>query len=63
MFEGELCKTLEVPTLEEYVIDRDDFLANVDKMAGDALASGSPANTVKEVSISDVINIYKTLFD
>lgn len=60
---SQLCKTLEVPTLCEYGIDREDFFANIDKMAKDALASGSPANTVKEVSKSDVTNIYKSLFD
>lgn len=60
---GELCKTLEVPTLCEYGIDEDDFYANISKMAADALASGSPANTVKEVTKADIVNIYRSLFD
>lgn len=60
---GELCKALEVPTLKEYGIERQDFFKNIDKMADDALASGSPANTVKEVTKADVVNIYRSLFD
>ena len=60
---SKLCKTLEVPTLKEYGIDKESFLANIDKMADDALASGSPANTVKNVTKSDIVSIYKSLFD
>ncbi len=59
---GDICKKLEVPSLAEYGIDKDDFFGNTDKMADDALASGSPANTVKEVTKADVVNIYKSLF-
>ena len=59
---GDICKKLEVPPLAEYGIDKEDFFGNTDKMADDALASGSPANTVKEVTKADVVNIYKSLF-
>lgn len=60
---GELCQTLEVPTLKEYGIERQDFFNNIDKIADDALASGSPANTVKKVTKADIVSIYKSLFD
>lgn len=59
---GVICKKLEIPSLAEYGIDKEDFFGNVDKMADDALASGSPSNTVKEVTKADVVNIYKSLF-
>ena len=59
---GDICKKLEVPSLAEYGIDKEDFFGNIDKMADDALASGSPANTEKEVTKADTINIYKSLF-
>lgn len=59
---GDICRKLEVPTLAEYGIDKEDFLKNIDKMADDALASGSPSNTAKEVTKADVINIYRALF-
>ena len=58
---GELCKICEVPTLSEYGIDKADFMAAADKMASDALASGSPANTIKEVTKEDILKIYASL--
>lgn len=60
---GEICKVCEIPTLEEYGIDKEKFFASIDKMAEDALASGSPANTVKEVAKEDVVAIYKKLWN
>ena len=59
---GDICKKLEVPSLAEYGIVKEDFFGNIEKMANDALASGSPANTAKEVTKADIINIYKSLF-
>lgn len=58
----ELCKTMEIPSLEAYGIDREIFFANVDKMAEDALASGSPANTRKPLSKADVVAMYNKLW-
>lgn len=58
----ELCRICEIPTLEEYGIDRDEYYSKIDKMAADAIASGSPANTVKEVSAEDCKAIYKKLY-
>ena len=60
---GEICRICEVPTLEQYGISKDEFMAHIDKMADDALASGSPANTIKPVSKQDVIGIYRALWD
>lgn len=57
---GEICRICEVPTLAEYGIDKDTFIANIDKMAEDALASGSPSNTVKPVTKNDIVNIYSS---
>ena len=56
-----LTKTLEVPSLREYGIDLEKFEASEEKMASDALASGSPANTRKAVSKDDIIAIYDRL--
>lgn len=60
---GEICRICEVPTLEQYGTSKDEFMAHIDKMADDALASGSPANTIKPVSKQDVIGIYRSLWD
>lgn len=58
---GEICKVCEVPTLEEYGVEPDVFKNVMDKMAQDAINSGSPANTRKTVTKEDVIQIYKKL--
>lgn len=58
-----LCKICEIPTLEKYGIDKAEFFNVMDKMADDAIASGSPANTIKDISKDDVLNIYKSLWD
>ena len=57
-----LCKTCEVPTLAAYGIDRARFFALMDKMADDALVSGSPANTRKAISKDDILTIYQNLW-
>lgn len=57
-----ICDVCEIPTLEQYGIDRDEYYSKILKMATDAVASGSPANTVKEVTVDDCIEIYKKLY-
>lgn len=57
-----ICKELETPTLEEYGIDKDEFMKVVDKMAFDAMESGSPSNTRKNTTKEDLENIYKNLW-
>lgn len=57
----EFTKALEIPTLRQYGINLSDFEKYEPKMAKDALASGSPANTRKEVSETDILKIYRIL--
>lgn len=57
-----ICDVCEISTLEQYGIDRDEYYSKISKMATDAVASGSPANTVKEVTVDDCIEIYKKLY-
>lgn len=57
-----LCDTIKIPTLKEYGIDQAEFEKNMSKMADDALASGSPANTIKEVKKENILEIYKRLW-
>lgn len=57
-----ICDVCEIPTLEQYGIDRDEYYSKISKMATDAVASGSPANTAKEVTVDDCIGIYKKLY-
>lgn len=58
-----ICKELEIPSLEKYGINREEFFACMDKMAEDALISGSPANTRKEVTKADILDIYTKLWN
>lgn len=62
----ELCALndeLAVPTPQEFGIKRDDFFQVCQTMAEKALASGSPGNNPIEPSISDMVSIYKGLWD
>lgn len=58
---GELCRFCHITTPEQYGIDRETFLEKIPKMTQDALASGSPANTRRELSAEDITAIYKSL--
>lgn len=57
-----ITKVLETPTLEEYGIDREKFFSVIDKMSFDAMASGSPQNTMRDVAEEDVKQIYRNLW-
>ena len=57
-----LVQDLEIPNLEKQGIDKSHFLSQVDKMAEDAMASGSPSNTIKEVNAQNLKDIYKKLW-
>ena len=59
----EICDICEIPTLEKFGIEKEKFFEVMDKMADDALASGSPANTIKPVAKEDILNIYKNLWN
>lgn len=52
---------LKVPTLREYGLDLEKFAALEEKMAGDSVASGSPANCWKVLSKEEQIGIYDLL--
>ena len=58
-----LCLKCEVPSLLKYGINRKIFFDSMDKMADDALKSGSPANTIKNVTKEDILSIYASLWD
>ena len=58
----EICRVCEIPTLAEYGIKKEEFDAVIPKMAEDALASGSPGNTIKAVDKEALIKIYQRLW-
>lgn len=57
----QLCRICEIPTILEYGIRKEDFLSSIDKMAEDAIASGSPGNTRKNVTKEDCVMLYRSL--
>lgn len=57
-----LLVTLEIPAINELKVDKDYFFSNLDKMAKDAIDSGSPGNTRKVPSHADLVEIYKDLW-
>ncbi len=59
----DICRECEIPTLEGYGIDKDAFFTVIEKMASDAMASGSPSNTRKPITQADVVEIYHRLWN
>lgn len=57
-----ICNELETPTLADFGINKDEFFKVIDKMASDAMDSGSPSNTQKDITVEDVKQIYKNLW-
>lgn len=58
----EICKICKVPDLKTYGIDEPDFFRVIDKMAEDAWDSGSPSNAPGNISVSDIKEIYESLW-
>lgn len=62
-----LVEACQLPSLEYYHVNKDEFIASIPKMAIDALNSGSPGNTARECTVKDIEEIYRklseTLFD
>lgn len=59
----ELCGICHVPTLEQYGIEKEAFFTQIDKISKDAVASGSPGNTAREVTEADCAMLYRKLYE
>ena len=57
-----LTQELETPTLAEFGIDKEAFFNVIEKMAYDAMDSGSPQNTQREITQADVEQMYRNLW-
>lgn len=53
---------LQIPTMSELGIERGAYCSVLEKMADDALASGSPQNTWRQPSKQDIIELYKEIY-
>ena len=58
----EICKICDIPTLSGYGIDQDKYESVIEKMATDAVASGSPSNTRRDVTKEDCMKLYKEVY-
>jgi len=58
----ELLLELQIPTMSEIGIERDAYYNALEKMADDALASGSPQNTWRQPGKQDIIDLYKEVY-
>ena len=59
---NQLNTDLEVPTLEEFGVQKKIFFENIDTMATQALASGSPNNNPIVPSHDELVSLYKKLW-
>lgn len=57
-----LCNVCQIPTLASYGIEKDVFFARIDEMAQAAMKSGCTANTIREVDLEVVKDLYKKLY-
>ena len=53
---------LEVPTLEEFGVKKETFFQNIDTMATQAIASGSPNNNPIVPNHNELVSLYKKLW-
>lgn len=58
-----LCSALNIPNLKDWGIEEEEFMKSTEKMAEDALESGSPGNNPKVMSKEEIIDLYKICYD
>ena len=60
---NKLLSVLNIPLLKDVIKDREAYFSLIDKMADDAMISGSPSNTIYNVTLEDVKKIYFDVFN
>jgi|TARA_R110001583_G_scaffold50785_2_gene158577 alcohol dehydrogenase class IV len=53
---------LKVPSLSEFGVNKEDYFSCLDKMADQAIASGSPGNNPRVASKEEIIQLYKKIW-
>ncbi|MBU3018251.1 iron-containing alcohol dehydrogenase [Paraglaciecola agarilytica] len=56
-------KTLSVPSLAEFGVDKDVFFSTLPLMAEQALASGSPNNNPRQVDKNEIVKLYEIAWE
>lgn len=57
-----LCSDVAIPGIRELVKDKDEFEKHLEKMAHDAVVSGSPANNPRFVTEPMIVELYKKAY-
>lgn len=60
---GDLLRDLQIESLHDYGVDAQRYRAAIPKMVADAMASGSPSNTIKELDSDDLTALYECAYD
>lgn len=58
----QLCADVAIPGIRELVKDKDEFEKHLEKMAHDAVVSGSPANNPRFVTEPMIVELYKKAY-
>ena len=58
----QLNKDLEVPSLQEFGVNKDYYMQNLDAMSSQAIASGSPGNNPIVPSHEQLVSLYKEIW-
>lgn len=58
----QITRALEIPTLAKYGVPEANFRTAIPRMAQEALASGSPGNTLRDVTEQDIMTLYQSLY-
>ncbi|MCP8967073.1 iron-containing alcohol dehydrogenase [Ectobacillus ponti] len=59
----QLCQDLQIPNMKTWGIDKDRLEQVVEKMATDALASGSPGNNPRVPTHEEIVALYHVCYD
>ncbi|WP_085831100.1 iron-containing alcohol dehydrogenase [Collinsella vaginalis] len=59
----DLLTELEIPSLAAYGVPREAYFGAIEKMVADAIESGSPANTIRDVGPEDLRRLYADAYD
>lgn len=57
-----LTNELKIPSLQEYGVNRSEFMKSIEKMSCDAMESGSPQNTRRGITKEDILQLYRSLW-
>jgi alcohol dehydrogenase class IV len=58
----QITQKLQVPTLSQFGVEKEEYFSKIEIMTEQALASGSPGNSPKALSKEEIMDLYKKLW-